>query len=53
MSKEQRHEAVLRGRAAARAGYSIHTNPYDRGKQADLWDVWRFSFADASPEPAK
>lgn len=43
-------EAVLRGRASARAGRSLASNPYDPKRQADLWNVWRFAYADAADE---
>lgn len=48
MTSEQWDEAVLRGRAAARAGRSLTSNPYDPYTQADLWNVWRFAYADAT-----
>lgn len=52
MTSEERDEAVLRGRAAARAGRSLASNPYDPDRQADLWNVWRFAYADATePDP--
>lgn len=50
MTAEERAEVVLRARAAARSGRGLASNPYDREKQADLWMLWRFVFADASPD---
>ena len=51
LTKDEHLEAVLRGEYAARAGFSIYANPYDEQRQREQWNVWRFTYVDASPEP--
>lgn len=50
LTNDQWDEAVLRGRAAARAGRSLYSNPYNPEGQREQWHVWRFAYADATDD---